>query len=102
MVDLAGTLHGWTNSVYKLGCAFIHLSPLADYKNTNPFQQLPQNEIADIKMHLNNYHGFSLSDDLNMTTIRLYLPMVLDKVSSNLECYIGYLEKNRVGNIGDL
>ncbi len=32
MVDLTDKLHGWTNSVYKLGCAFIHLSPLADYK----------------------------------------------------------------------
>jgi len=102
MVDLANTLHGWTNSVYKLGCAFIHLSPMADYKNTNPFQQLPKNEITNIKIHLNNYHGFNLSDDLNMTTIRLYLPMVLDKVSNNLECYIGYLEKNRVDSIGNL
>jgi len=102
MVDLADTLHGWTNSVYKLGCAFIHLSPMADYKNANPFQQLSQTEIADIKRHLNYYHGFSLNDDLNMTTIRRYLPMVLDKVSSNLECYIEYLEKNRVGSVASL
>lgn len=102
MVNLADTLHGWTNSVYKLGCAFIHLSPMADYKNTNPFQQLPQNEITDIKKHLNNYHGFNLSVELNMTTIRMYLPMVLEKVSNNLEYYIVCLEKNRVGSIVDL
>jgi hypothetical protein len=25
MVELANTMHGWTSSVYKFGCAFIHL-----------------------------------------------------------------------------
>jgi hypothetical protein len=102
MVDLTDTLHGWTNSVYKLGCAFIHLSPLVDYKNGNPFQQLTHSEITDIKQHLHNYHGFNLTDDLNMTTISPYLLKVLDKVSSNLECYIEYLEHNRVGSLVSL
>lgn len=102
MVDLANTLHGWTNSVYKLGCAFIHLTPLVDYKNGNPFQQLTQTEINDIKQHLHHYHSFNLTDDLNMTTIKPYLLKVLDKVSSNLECYIEYLEQNRVDSIGSL
>lgn len=102
MVDLTDTLHGWTNSVYKLGCAFIHLSPLVDYKNGNPFRKLSQTEIIIIKMHLHNYHGFSLTDDLDMTTIKPYLLRVLDKVSSNLECYIEYLEQNRVGCISNL
>jgi hypothetical protein len=102
MVDLTDTLHGWTNSVYKLGCAFIHLSPLANYKNGNPFQQLTQIEIADIKQHLHNYHGFNLADELSMQTIEPYLLAVLDKVSSNLECYIQYLEKNKVGGLAAL
>jgi hypothetical protein len=99
MVDQTDKLHGWTNSVYKLGCAFIHLSPMANYKNSNPFQQLTQIEISDIKQHLHNYHGFSLSDDLNMETISPYLLKVLDKVSSNLECYIIFLKENRIGDI---
>ena len=102
MVDLTDRLHGWTNSVYKLGCAFIHLSPMADYKNSNPFQQLDQNEIIDIKQHLHNYHGFQLNDDLNMNTVSPYLLRVLDKVSSNLACYIEYLENNRVNSIQNL
>jgi len=97
MVNLADTLHGWTSSVYKLGCAFIHLSPMADYRNENPFQQLPVDEINDIKQHLNNYHSFPLNESLSMTTISPYLLRVLDKVSSNLECYIAYLEQERVG-----
>lgn len=102
MVDLTDRLHGWTNSVYKLGCAFIHLSPMADYRNSNPFQQLEQTEITDIKQHLHHYHGFNLSDDLNMETVSPYLLRVLDKVSSNLECYIEYLENNRVNSIQSL
>jgi hypothetical protein len=28
MVELANELHGWTESVYRFGCAFIHLSSL--------------------------------------------------------------------------
>lgn len=66
MVDLSDTLHGWINSVYKLGCAFIHLSPMADYRNANPFQQLTQGELNDIKQHLHDYHSFPLTIDLNL------------------------------------
>lgn len=95
MVDLTDRLHGWTNSVYKLGCAFIHLSPMADYRNSNPFQQLGQTEIDNIRQHLHNYHGFELTEKLNMDTVSPYLLRVLDKVSSNLECYIEHIENNR-------
>lgn len=99
MVNLANTLLGWTNSVYKLGCAFIHLSPLVDYRNGNPFQQLSQNEVDDIIQHLHNYHSFDLTNELNMDTISPYLLRVLDKVASNLECYIMHLENEGVDNI---
>jgi hypothetical protein len=102
MVDLTNRLHGWTNSVYKLGCAFIHLSPLADYQNSNPFEQLDQAEINSIKQHLHSYHGFQQSDPLTMETITPYLLRVLDKVSNNLECYIEHLENNRVNNVQNL
>lgn len=99
MVDLTDTLHGWTNSVYNFGCAFIHLSPMADYRNENPFQQLTQNEINDIKQHLHDYHGFSLANDLNIVTITPYLLKILDKIAGNLECYIVSLENDSVGVI---
>ena len=102
MVDLTGSLHGWTNSVYKLGCAFIHLSTMADYKNTNPFQQLSQTEINDIKQHLHHYHGFQLTSQLSMNTITPFLLKVLEKVSSNLKCYIDDLEENRINNIQNI
>jgi len=99
MVELTKELYGWTNSVYKLGCAFIHLSPMADYKNNNPFQQLKQDEINDIKQHLHSYHGFSLFELLNMETVSPYLFKVLEKVTGNLGCYIDDLEGNKVETI---
>ena len=85
MVNFANTLHGWTQSVYKLGCAFIHLSLMADYNNSNPFLQLPLKEQQDIKQHLHDYHGFSLPNTLTVATVGPYLLMVLEKISNNLE-----------------
>lgn len=102
MVDLTDRLHGWTNSVYKLGCAFIHLSPMADYRNSNPFQQIEPTEINYIKQHLHSYHGFNLADPLNMDTVSPYLLRVLDKVSSNLEPYIVYIENYRIDSIQNI
>jgi len=99
MVELTDSLHGWTKSVYKLGCAFIHLSPLIDYKTENPFLQLAHNEIIDIKRHLNDYHGFPLTNELNIATISPYLLRVFNKVSSNLAYYIRELEEEVVGNL---
>jgi hypothetical protein len=96
MVDIADKLNGWTQSVYKFGCGFIHLSSLHDYLTDDPFKKLEADEIADIKNHLNNYHDFPLTNELTMTTIKPYLPKVFDKISSNLECYISYLEHERI------
>ena len=102
MVDLTDKLHGWTNSVYRLGCAFIHLTPMVDYKNTNPFQQLTQAEINDIKQHLHHYHGFSLLESLNMETVSPFLLKVLNKASGNLSCYIDDLESNKIDIIQNI
>ena len=92
MVELADTLNGWTESVYKFGCAFIHLSSFHDYAFNDPFENLEQDEIQSIKTHLNNYHGFPLTTELTMQSISFYLPMVFDKIEGNLECYIKNLE----------
>ena len=48
MVHLAQRLQGWTLSVYKFGCAFIHLSSLHDYNDRDPLVQLPIEERDDI------------------------------------------------------
>ncbi len=93
MVELADTLNGWTGSVYKFGCAFIHLSSYHDYVFNDPFENLGQDEIDSIKTHLNNYHGFPLTTDLTMQSISVYLPMIFEKIEGNLECYIKELEE---------
>jgi len=99
MVELSNLLFGWTKSVYKLGCAFIHLSPMSNYRNENPFLNLDEVEIQDIKNHLHNYHGFPLASDLNMDNISPYLNKVFTKVSDNLEAYIENFENDAVGDI---
>ncbi len=91
MVDFANTLHGWSCSVYKLGCGFIHLSVMADYDYNNPFLNLPLNEQQEIKQHLHDYHGFPLSNNLNVATVGPYLLMVFEKISNNLEYEIQHL-----------
>ncbi len=96
MVELADNLNGWTKSVYKFGCAFIHLSSFHDYSFNDPFLNLNDIEINSIKTHLNNYHAFPLTTALNMTSISFYLPMVFDKIESNLEYYVKNLEEQRI------
>lgn len=96
MVDLANTLNGWEESVYKFGCSFIHLSIFHDYILNDPFQNIEQKEIAILKSHLNNYHGFPLSKELTMDSVSPYLPMVFHKIKDNLEYYLGVLEKGGV------
>jgi len=95
MVELADTLNGWTKSVYKFGCAFIHLSTFHDYTFNDPFENLGLDEINSIKTHLNYYHGFPMTDGLTMRSISFYLPRVFDKIESNLESYIQNLEAQR-------
>jgi hypothetical protein len=44
MVDLAQRLQGWTQSVYKFGCAFVHLSDFHNHLAENPFDKLEESE----------------------------------------------------------
>lgn len=96
MVELSNNLFGWSLSVYKLGCAFIHLSPMSNYTNENPFSYLPDAEIQDIKQHLHNYHNFPLEEELNLETINPYLSKVFTKVTDNLEYNIEQLEEEKI------
>ncbi|GAB6122462.1 hypothetical protein [Dysgonomonas termitidis] len=96
MVEFSNNLYGWSLSVYKLGCAFIHLSPMSNYTNKNPFFYLPDTEIQDIKQHLHHYHNFSLEEELNMNTVIPYLQRVFTKVADNLEYNITLLEEEKI------
>ena len=92
MVELAQSLHGWTQSVYKFGCAFIHLSSFHDYEHRDPLLALPENERAAILIHMRAYHGGPIGLDPPFEDLVPYLPQVFEKVASNLECYVKQLE----------
>lgn len=96
MVDLAQELQGWTNSVYKFGCAFIHLSHLHDYNDSDAMAQLPPDERRDIIDHCRHYHGGPAMGEERFTDLVPYLPSVLDKISRNLEYYLETLESGDV------
>jgi hypothetical protein len=92
MVDLAQSLQGWTQSVYKFGCAFIHLSNFHDYEHRDPLSTLSSDEKRDMLIHMRHYHGGPASDDPSFEELAWFLPAVFEKISSNLECYLKQLE----------
>ena len=79
MVDLADKFYGWPFFVYKLGCAFIHLSAMVYYKNSNPFLLLSVSERNDITRFLHQYHSFPLELELNLENIIPYLDKVFSR-----------------------
>lgn len=95
MVALAETLHGWTRSVYRFGCAFIHLSRLHAHRTTDPLSLLEATERRDVLHHLHDYHGCPEGDDVTFDDIAPFLPMVFDKIASNLDCYLRDLQAGR-------
>ena len=90
MVDLAQKLQGWTQSVYKFGCAFIHLSSFHDYSDRDPLQQISAQERQDILEQCRGYHGGPKGD--TFADLVPYLPKVLAKVAANLDYYLDELE----------
>jgi len=93
MVEIADSLNGWTLSVYKFGCSFIHLSEFHNYNSVNPFSLLSEAEKKDIVSHINNYHCASLNSNSSLEDIIPYLPGVMEKIRSNLGCYLDDLKK---------
>lgn len=94
MVELAQNLHGWTESVYRFGCAFVHLSSMHDYAERDPMSQITDEERESIVRHLRYYHGGPHQDHPGFSDIIPFLPQVFDKIADNLECYIVSLERD--------
>ncbi len=93
MVEIANDLNGWTESVYKFGCAFIHLSDFHMHETDDPFKKLPDGERADVVRHLRHYHGGPFSDTPSIHELEFLLPDVFRKIHSNLEHYVEDLEQ---------
>lgn len=95
MTDIANGLHGWTKSVYRFGCAFIHLSSFHDYSDRDPLQALPSDERSQLLLHLQAYHCIPFNLNSTLSDIAPAIPRVLDKISENLDCYLRDLENNK-------
>lgn len=93
MVDISQKLQGWTQSVYRFGCAFVHLSDFHNHHSQNPFQRLTETEQQDVLSHMRNYHGGPLHDNPTMEEFSQYLPRIFEKIADNLKCYVEHLER---------
>jgi hypothetical protein len=99
MVDVANKLQGWSKSVYKFGCGFIHLSYLHDHNAKNPFDSLSSSDKSDILTHMRYYHHGPKSDNPSMQELCLYIPRIFNKIAENLDCYLRQLENNETKEI---
>jgi len=94
MVELASTLQGWTRSVYRFGCAFVHLSSFHDYRERDPMAMISPDERTAILDHMRYYHGGPCGVGVSFQDMLPYLPRVFDKIADNLECYVTTLEED--------
>lgn len=92
MVSLANKLEGWAESVYRFGCAFIHLSSFHDYQERDPMDMVSDDEKKSILKHMRYYHGGPPDPNPTFNDLIPFLPQVFEKIASNLEFYIGELE----------
>ncbi|ASG05408.1 hypothetical protein [Vibrio anguillarum] len=96
MVEVSDSLQGWTRSVYKFGCAFIHFSAFHNYNEENPFELLSSEEQHDVLSHMRHYHGGPSSDTPSFAEFSSYFPRVFQKIADNLEHYVRDLESSTV------
>ena len=92
MVDLANYFQGWTASVYKFGCGFIHLSRYHDYNDTDPLSLVSADDRRAILDHMRRYHGGPETEHPTFDELSMYFPRVFEKIRSNLKCYLKDLE----------
>jgi len=95
MLDVANRLHGWSESVYRFGCGFIHLSRFHDYRERDPMETIRADEKETILKHMHYYHGGLLFPNPGFRDLIPYLPRVFEKISANLECYLHDLEMGK-------
>ena len=95
MVNLANKLQGWTESVYRFGCAFVHLSSFHDYQERDPMDMISDDEKRAILEHMRHYHGGPSKPDPTFNDLVPYLPRVFEKIASNLEHYVQDLEDGK-------
>ncbi|MGC9951955.1 MAG: hypothetical protein ABSF64_36895 [Bryobacteraceae bacterium] len=56
--------------------------------------QIEPEERRSIASYLRYYHGGHIGPDARFSEILPYLPAVLHKITTNLDCYLNTLEKD--------
>lgn len=79
--------HPWLSLAYAYSSKFIHLTNFWDYEVSDPLVTMPEEDRTEMVSYLSIYHGFS-GHDLKMNHLFEYLPQVLEKIRSNIECYV--------------
>lgn len=95
MVDHAKTLHGWTEAVYRFGCAFVHLSQFHDYATTDPVAALTPADRASMLYYLRHYHRGPARTDFTLEDVVPMLQSIFSKIKSNLDCELKDLESTK-------
>ena len=76
--------------IYKIGCFFIHLSKFHNYEIENPFAQYSEIDKQKIVQFIKSRHGYekdaSQLNVNNVETLIPFLPLIMNKISSNLQC----------------
>jgi hypothetical protein len=98
MVAISEKFQGWSKSVYRFGCAFIHLSCFHAYIVQDPLKTLLPSERLAILSHMRYYYGGPINDNPSFHELAGYFPRVFEKIQSNLECYLEDLEQGRIDN----
>lgn len=91
MVKAATRHYGWADSVYKCGCAFIHLSANHDRSERDPFKALRAKDQTDILQYLRSYHGGPPGAHVAFVELVEYLPRVFEKIARNLRSHVDQL-----------
>lgn len=81
---------GWEKMVYQIGCSFIHLSHFHNYATENPFSTLSKDDVGSIVDFIAEYHNIYIKE-LNVQNIIPALPLVMKKISDNLQCELDSL-----------
>ncbi|MCA9993380.1 MAG: hypothetical protein KDE29_20485, partial [Anaerolineales bacterium] len=92
MVDLALERHGWITQVYQYGCNLIHLSDWHDYQHSDPVDNLSETERRKLRSEIEDFHVRELGN-VSFEMLKWQASYTIDKIASNLECYVKQLEK---------
>jgi hypothetical protein len=84
---LAACNHSWVSLAYRYCSKFIHLTNFWDYDSSDPVVTMPATDREQMISYLNTYHGLQ-GNTLTMDQLIEYLPMVFEKIRSNVEFYV--------------